>query len=168
MTSDDRGLFNRLESLARLLAAGDNSDDRSQHGVGRFEYRAGRVEYGYSVSIGIAGDDQPSGRSQSRQSPDGKAATDYDEPHAEVRVSGDELHVVGILPETVDCDARLDRENEAIVLSSGVETIERIALDGQDTPITEAGTLVDDAAIVDVSRNNQFFCVQLARTGDDG
>jgi hypothetical protein len=168
MTSDDRGLFDRLESLAQLLAAADGSDDRSQHGVGRFEYGAGRVEYSYSVSTGIAGDDQPSGQNQSRQSPDGKAAADYDEPHVEVRVNGDELHVVGILPETVDCDARLDRENEAVVLSNGMETIERIVLDGRDTPITEAGTLVDDAAIVDVSRNNRFFCVQLAQTGDDG
>lgn len=168
MTSDDRGLFDRLESLARLLAAADDSDDGSQHGAGRFERGAGRVEYSYSVSTGIGGDDQPPGRNRSRRSADGKAATGHNEPHVEVRVSGDELHVVGVLPETVDCDARLDRENGVVVLSNETETIERIVLDGRDTPITEAGTLVDDAAIVDMSHNNQFFRVQLARTGDDG
>jgi|APHM01.1.fsa_nt_gi GvpH. len=171
MTDDGSpdGPFDRLQSFLETLAALEKRGERTEHGRGRLGDGANRIDYEYTVSTGLVGD---------RRSVDGDTTDDDDrttslpdEPHLETRVDGEELHVVGLLPRAADCEVRLDEENGVVTFHDGTETIERIELGDRDTPITEAGTVADDTAIVGVSHNDQFLRVRLARTdrpdGDD-
>jgi GvpH. len=165
MTDDDppRGLFGRVQSLLERLAALER--DGPQRGAGRLGDEASHVSYEYSVSTGLAADrHSPTGA----RDPGDETAPAREDPHVGLRVEGEELHVVGLLPRDVECTARLDRDDGAVELHDGTETIERITLDGRDTPVTDAGRLVDDARIVGVSHNDRFVCVRLAAGHHEG